>query len=107
MARTMEEIAALLAQVKFKHRLLGGVDEKDVWRTLEALQTEYQALAQADRKHYAQQLQQREQRILELDRRAQRLARRVEEAEAAARQAQETAQDSDGDEGGGPAAPAR
>lgn len=50
-AKTMDEIAQLLQSVRFKHRLLGGVDEDDVWRIIDKLQHEYAAVldAQAER----------------------------------------------------------
>ena len=50
-AKTVEEIALILQRVRFKRRLLGGVDEDDVWRIMDKLQQEYAAVldAQAER----------------------------------------------------------
>jgi len=46
-ARSVEEIAQLLKDTRFKRRLIGGVDEDDVWRKLERLNGEYVALIEA------------------------------------------------------------
>ena len=43
----MQEIAKLFEQLKFRKKLIGGVDERDVWRKLEALQKEYRKLYEA------------------------------------------------------------
>lgn len=50
-AKTMEEIAAWLKELKFRKKWVGGVDEADVWRKLEELQSQYQSAfdAQAQR----------------------------------------------------------
>lgn len=49
MARSMEEIAELLKNTRFRRRLSGGVDEYDVWKKLERLQREYAELVEAER----------------------------------------------------------
>ena len=82
MAKSMKQIAELLGQVKFKRRLLGGVDELDVWDTLEALQKEYRELVQADRNRLLGLLHERDERIARL---TDQLARQQTQLEAAAR----------------------
>lgn len=82
MAKSMKQIAELLGQVKFKRRLLGGVDELDVWDTLEALQKEYRELVQADRNRLLGLLHERDERIAHL---TDQLARQQTQLEAAAR----------------------
>lgn len=37
-----KSISDLLAKMKFKKKLIGGVDELDVWKNIEALQEEYE-----------------------------------------------------------------
>ena len=37
-AKTMEDVAALLKNLHFRKKLIGGVDEADVWRQLDMLQ---------------------------------------------------------------------
>lgn len=39
----MDDIAALLKGLRFRKKILGGVDERDVWKKLEQLQREYRA----------------------------------------------------------------
>ena len=46
-AKTMEEIAQFLQSIRFKHKLLGGVDDDDVWRIIDKLQQEYATLLEA------------------------------------------------------------
>ena len=43
-ARTMEDIAGYIAGMRFKRKLFGGVDEADVWKQIEALHKEYEAV---------------------------------------------------------------
>ena len=38
----LEGIARTLREMKFRKKLLGGVDEADVWKKLEKLQQEYE-----------------------------------------------------------------
>lgn len=44
MAHSMEAIAKLLSNTRFRKRLFGGVNEDDVWKKLGRLQQEYQEL---------------------------------------------------------------
>lgn len=52
MAHSMEEIARLIQNTRFKRRLVGGVDEDDVWKKLDRLQKEYEALLEALRQQH-------------------------------------------------------
>lgn len=38
----MEKIRSLLKDMKFKKKLIGGVDELDVWKKIDLLQEEYE-----------------------------------------------------------------
>ena len=40
----MEDVAEYIRKMKFKRKLFGGVDEADVWRQIEALHQEYEAV---------------------------------------------------------------
>lgn len=42
-AKSMQEIAVMMRKIRFRKKILGGVDEADVWRQLEQLQKEYRA----------------------------------------------------------------
>ena len=46
-AKNMNDIAEMLRSLKFHKKLLGGVDEIDVWNKLDKLHKEYQAVLQA------------------------------------------------------------
>ena len=41
---TMEDISKLIKKMKFKHVLVGGVDDADVWRQVEKLDEAYRTL---------------------------------------------------------------
>ncbi|NCB92331.1 MAG: hypothetical protein EOM40_07120 [Clostridia bacterium] len=41
MAKSMEEIALLLQNTRFKRRVFGGISPADMWQKLERLQKEY------------------------------------------------------------------
>lgn len=43
-ARSMADIAELFKKLKFRKKLIGGVDEMDVWKKLDMVQKEYQSL---------------------------------------------------------------
>lgn len=44
MAKNYKEIAAFLEAVRFRYKLIGGVNEEDVWRVFEQLHGEYDEL---------------------------------------------------------------
>ena len=41
-SKNMKDISNLLKNLKFRKKMFGGIDEKDVWRKLDELQEEYQ-----------------------------------------------------------------
>lgn len=65
MAKTLQEIAELLKGMKFRRKLF-GVDEADVWRQLEGLQREYQAVFDAQQAVHEALLKEREDMIAQL-----------------------------------------
>ena len=66
-AKTVEEIALILQRVRFKRRLLGGVDEDDVWRIMDKLQQEYAAVLDAQAEGYNALLDERDRYISYLE----------------------------------------
>lgn len=42
--RTMEDVAHYIENMRFRKKLFGGVDEADVWKKIEALHREYEAV---------------------------------------------------------------
>ena len=67
-AKSMTEIAALLEGLRFRKKLIGGVDEADVWRQLDMLQKEYRAAFDAQEAKYEALLNERNSMILQLKR---------------------------------------
>ena len=47
-----EKIADFLKQVKFRRKIFGGADEKDVWRKIEQLNELYKQALIAERARY-------------------------------------------------------
>lgn len=47
-----QRIADWLATVRFRKRLLGGIDENDVWKKLEQLNNMYESALSAERARY-------------------------------------------------------
>lgn len=58
-SRTMEDVAQYIKKMKFCKKLFGGVDEADVWRQMEALHREYEAVFIGQRTLYEEALKQR------------------------------------------------
>lgn len=48
MAESIEDIAKLLENVRFRKKRLGGVDEEDVWKTIEVLQKAFEEVLHAE-----------------------------------------------------------
>ncbi len=48
----MQEIAVLFQGLKFKKRIFGGVDERDVWKKLDKIQQEYRRIYEAQAVRY-------------------------------------------------------
>lgn len=69
MENQMESICEKLKEMKFRKKLFGGVDEADVWRQLESLQQEYQAVYDAQAAYYQALLDERDQAVARLVRR--------------------------------------
>ena len=65
-AKTMEEIAAWLKELEFRKKWVGGVDEADVWRKLEELQSQYQSAFDAQAERYQALLDERDAEIRRL-----------------------------------------
>lgn len=61
--KDMQSIAEFLQELKFRKKLLGGVDEQDVWRKLEALQKEYQTVYDAQEAYWQAQLDERDRAV--------------------------------------------
>ena len=65
-SENMEAVAAFLKKLRFRKRVLGGVDEEDVWRQLEKLQSEYEAAYDAQRIRFEALLKERDDQIVGL-----------------------------------------
>lgn len=65
-AKNMEEIAALLKELRFRKKIFGGVDERDVWKKLQLLQKEYRAAFEAQEERSKALLEDREKEIARL-----------------------------------------
>lgn len=65
-ARNMEDIAELFKGLRFKKKLFGGVDEKDVWKKLDLVQKEYRAAYEIQQERYEARLEERDEEILAL-----------------------------------------
>lgn len=79
-AKSMADIALLLKKVKFKKRLFGGVDERQVWKVIEGLQTEYRSLVEETEIRLTQQKEMNEEmaeRLVQLSAENERLKARL------------------------------
>lgn len=65
-AKSMEEIAAWLQEVKFRKKIIGGVDEANVWHKLDELQAQYQSAFDAQAERYQALLRERDVEIRRL-----------------------------------------
>lgn len=45
----MQSISEMFAKLRFRRKLIGGVDERDVWRQLDAIQQSYRAVYEEQR----------------------------------------------------------
>lgn len=43
-SRTLEDVAQYIKKMRFRKKLFGGLDEADVWRQIELLNHEYEAV---------------------------------------------------------------
>ena len=67
--RTMQNIADALSAMKFRKKLLGGVDESDVWRQLENLQRLYQLVYDEQAAYYLALIDERDRALARMGRR--------------------------------------
>ena len=51
-AKNMDDIAELFSKMRFRKKVFGGVDERDVWRQLEKIQAEYRSAYEAQAVYY-------------------------------------------------------
>lgn len=65
-AKSMEDIAGLFKKLKFRKKLIDGVDEADVWKQLDMLQREYQSAYDAQEEYYQALLDERNAMIARL-----------------------------------------
>ena len=63
-AKSMDDIAALLLGLRFRKKIIGGVDERDVWRQLDRLQKEYRSAFDAQQERSRALLEERDAEIL-------------------------------------------
>ncbi|MBM6967491.1 hypothetical protein [Pseudoramibacter alactolyticus] len=64
--RTLADIAARIDGLEFKKKWFGGVDERDVWKQLEALNRQYEQVFEIQRSGYEALLKEREALIRKL-----------------------------------------
>lgn len=64
--RTMKDIADALSAMKFRKKVIGGVDEADVWKKLETLQNTYQLVYDEQAAYYQALLDERDQALARL-----------------------------------------
>ena len=65
-AKNMEEIAGWLKELKFRKKIIGGVDEANVWNKLDELQAQYQSAFDAQAERYQALLDERDAEIRRL-----------------------------------------
>lgn len=65
-AKSMEDIASIMKEMRFRKKIFGGVDEADVWRQLEKLQSEYRSAFEAQQERSRALIQEREAIISQL-----------------------------------------
>ena len=51
-SKDMNDIAEMFRRMKFRRKLIGGVDEQDVWRQLDAVQRAYRSAYEAQAVRY-------------------------------------------------------
>ena len=65
-AKNMEEIAGWLKELKFRKKIIGSVDEANVWHKLDELQAQYQSAFDAQAERYQALLDERDAEIRRL-----------------------------------------
>lgn len=61
--KNMNDIAAMFEGMRFRKKIIGGVDEADVWRQLENLQRVYQLVYDEQAAYYQALIDERDQSI--------------------------------------------
>lgn len=51
-AKNMDDIAGIFEKMRFRKKLIGGVDEQDVWKKLDDLQKAYRSVYEAQQVRY-------------------------------------------------------
>lgn len=64
--KTMEDIASFIDNMKFRKKFLGGIDELDVLKQMEALQEVYRSVYENQAAYYQALLDERDRKIEEL-----------------------------------------
>lgn len=62
-ARNMEDVAEVFKTLKFRKKLIGGVDEMDVWKKLDLVQKEYRSAYEMQEERYKALLAERDEEI--------------------------------------------
>ncbi len=62
-AKTFEEIADFIKKMRFRKSLIGGVDEKYVWKKIEELNGEYKSVFDAQEVKYQTIIEERDKEI--------------------------------------------
>lgn len=65
-AKNMDDIAEFFKTMRFQKKLIGGVNEKSVWRQLDLLQKEYRSAYEIQQGIYENLLQKRDEEIVAL-----------------------------------------
>ena len=63
LATNMDEISKHINEMKFKKKLFGGVDEKDVWEKIKQLDADYQNIFKLQQQLYRMEIKKAKQRI--------------------------------------------
>lgn len=62
-AKNMDDITEVFKTLRFKKKIIGGVDEMDVWKKLDKLQKEYRSAYEMQQGVYEARLQERNEEI--------------------------------------------
>ncbi len=62
-ARNMDDVAEVFKTLKFRKKLVGGVDEMDVWKKLDLVQKEYRSAYEMQEERYKALLAERDAEI--------------------------------------------
>ena len=65
-ARNMDDVAEVFKTLKFRKKLVGGVDEMDVWKKLDLVQSAYRSAYEMQEERYKALLAERDAEIKSL-----------------------------------------